>query len=74
MQNSHFFPFLTPLNDQIVKRFKNNDFEPQISPVNPLRVGRKMIQLLHFEDNKNFSQKSKSQFYLSLSDCNQVQF
>ena len=34
--------------------------------------GPNMAQLLHFELNKNFSQKSNGQFYLSLSD-NQVQ-
>ena len=36
-------------------------------------MGPKMVQLLHFELNKNFYRKSKSQFYLSLSD-NHAQF
>ena len=38
-----------------------------------MTLGPKMSQLLHLELNKNFSQKLKSQFYLSLSD-NQIQF
>ena len=38
-----------------------------------MTLGPKMAQLLHFEPNKNFSQKLRSRFYLSLSD-NQVQF
>ena len=38
-----------------------------------MTLGSKMAQLLHFELNKNFSQKLKSWFNLSLSE-NQVQF
>ena len=38
-----------------------------------MTLGPKMAQLLHFELNKNFPRKSKSQFYLSLND-NNVQF